>query len=368
MSYNKETGLWEGYIYKIINDVNDKVYIGQTIRTIEERFSSHKSASKNPGDKDCALYRAMRKHGDKNFHIFEIEKNVSKTKECLLNKLNEREIYWIDFFNSYHCGYNETLGGENVSKKIFVSVDQYDKYGNLLNIFKSIREASEKTGVHESSITMCINHKNKTGGGYIWVRHGENPNLDIKPLYSKIIKQYDLQLNLISVYNSVTEAANTNGFLSSGISAVLNNCEHSYKGFIWVDEDHEVYYPKQRYKKIIQYDSLGNIINIYKTAKEAEDNTGIDASSILLNCHGIQLSAGYYIWRFEHDEFKKYELPNKMRPVCIKDEVGKIVKIFNYIKQGAEYFNIKNTSNIYQSIKFKVKCHGYYWEYYNINQ
>ena len=31
MAYNQETGLYEGFIYKITNDINDKVYIGQTI-------------------------------------------------------------------------------------------------------------------------------------------------------------------------------------------------------------------------------------------------------------------------------------------------------------------------------------------------
>lgn len=34
MAYNKETGMYEGYIYKIINNINNKAYIGQTITTI----------------------------------------------------------------------------------------------------------------------------------------------------------------------------------------------------------------------------------------------------------------------------------------------------------------------------------------------
>ena len=41
MSYNKETGMWEGFIYKITNDINDKVYIGQTTQTVEDRFKQH---------------------------------------------------------------------------------------------------------------------------------------------------------------------------------------------------------------------------------------------------------------------------------------------------------------------------------------
>ena len=41
MSYNKETGMYEGYIYKIVNDINGKIYIGQTRRDVDTRFKEH---------------------------------------------------------------------------------------------------------------------------------------------------------------------------------------------------------------------------------------------------------------------------------------------------------------------------------------
>ena len=50
MSFNKETGMYEGYIYKIINDVNDKVYIGQTITTLKDRWHGHMSSALNEKD------------------------------------------------------------------------------------------------------------------------------------------------------------------------------------------------------------------------------------------------------------------------------------------------------------------------------
>ena len=46
MSYNKETGMYEGYIYKIWNDVNDKIYIGQTRVSVNKRWVMHKSDTK----------------------------------------------------------------------------------------------------------------------------------------------------------------------------------------------------------------------------------------------------------------------------------------------------------------------------------
>lgn len=81
MAYNKETGMYEGYIYKIINDINDKVYVGQTINTINSRFSAHKSSSKTIDKRECALYRAMRKYGVDHFSIVEVAKYISDKKK-----------------------------------------------------------------------------------------------------------------------------------------------------------------------------------------------------------------------------------------------------------------------------------------------
>ena len=57
MSFNKD-GQYIGYIYIITNNVNDKVYVGQTYRSIKERFSEHLRSND-----DCYLHRAMRKYG-----------------------------------------------------------------------------------------------------------------------------------------------------------------------------------------------------------------------------------------------------------------------------------------------------------------
>lgn len=99
-----------GYIYKITNNINGNVYIGQTTGTIEKRFNEHK----RDAIKGCqyALHRAMRKYGIDNFSIEEIE-------ECLAEELNDREIYWISFYDSYYQGYNMTIGGSAFSMVIF---------------------------------------------------------------------------------------------------------------------------------------------------------------------------------------------------------------------------------------------------------
>ena len=74
------------YIYKIVNDINDKVYIGKTENSIEKRFKEHcKDAFRNRNEKR-PLYSAMRKYGIEKFHIELIEKtNIPEEREIFLD-------------------------------------------------------------------------------------------------------------------------------------------------------------------------------------------------------------------------------------------------------------------------------------------
>jgi group I intron endonuclease len=89
------------WIYKITNIQNQKVYIGQTIRPIEQRFHRHINDAMN-NILDTHFARAIRKYGKDNFIIEEIDN--AKTQ----NELNEKEQYWIQYYNSVNNGYNET--------------------------------------------------------------------------------------------------------------------------------------------------------------------------------------------------------------------------------------------------------------------
>ena len=94
-----------GFIYKITNDVNNKVYIGKTLLNVEKRFTQHVNDSHRPRLEARPLYRAMRKYGTDKFHVELVE-------ECPIDILSEREKYWINFYGSYQKGYNATLGGD----------------------------------------------------------------------------------------------------------------------------------------------------------------------------------------------------------------------------------------------------------------
>ena len=87
-----------GYIYIIKNTVNDKVYIGQTRRTIQVRFNEHLGFSKKLTVK-TKLYLNMRELGIEKFYVEEIV-------ECNNTELNKIEQYYVDKYDSLNNGYN----------------------------------------------------------------------------------------------------------------------------------------------------------------------------------------------------------------------------------------------------------------------
>ena len=99
-----------GRIYIIRNTINDKVYVGQTTKSVRLRFLNHLSAARR--GKDYVIGKAIRKYGEENFYVETLE-------ECLKSELNEREIYYIKFYNSTNpkFGYNMSKGGNKVATR-----------------------------------------------------------------------------------------------------------------------------------------------------------------------------------------------------------------------------------------------------------
>ena len=95
-------------IYKVIYVPENKVvYVGQSIN-IEERFKQHKYVMncENELAYNTHFYRALRKYGIENFQFEVIE-------ECQQKDLDEREIYWISYFDTFNNRYNSTIGRQN---------------------------------------------------------------------------------------------------------------------------------------------------------------------------------------------------------------------------------------------------------------
>ena len=171
----------EGSIYKITNDINDKIYIGKTLHSIEKRFQEHLKDAYKRDEENRPLYKAIKKYGVEHFSIDLIEK-------VDIHKLSEREMYWISFYNTYNDGYNATLGGDGKIKYDYDQLVEDYLNGSL------VKEVAEHFGCDVSVVQNALN--------LAGVNHFQNAKKNIV----KKIKCFDNK-GFEKVFNSRTEAA-----------------------------------------------------------------------------------------------------------------------------------------------------------------
>lgn len=138
-----------GYIYKIQNLINGNVYIGQTVKSVEKRFQQHRNNYDKPYFSQLILYKAFKKYGLDNFSFEALEKVDN-------DKLDEREKYWIDYYDSYKNGYNMTLGGRSIELYKWDLQEILDLY----HLHKSARKVAEIIGCDHSTIDHLLNANN----------------------------------------------------------------------------------------------------------------------------------------------------------------------------------------------------------------
>lgn len=121
-----------GFIYKITNKINGKVYIGQTITPIKNRMYKHYSQARN-GKNITGIDAAIKKYGEENFEVEQI-------LECPNEDLDLQEKFYISKYNSFENGYNLTIGGQLSTTSLNININEaISKYQEL----KSIEETAK---------------------------------------------------------------------------------------------------------------------------------------------------------------------------------------------------------------------------------
>lgn len=140
-----------GFIYKITNTINSKSYIGQTIQNVKERFYQHCATKCSKAVSNMAIHRAIKKYGKSNFTVEVIEEIDSAN-------LNDRERYWIRYYDSYNNGYNSTEGGQD-GIKLFKNLDT-ESIVREYKSGKSLREIGRLFNVDKQTIKDLLVRNN----------------------------------------------------------------------------------------------------------------------------------------------------------------------------------------------------------------
>lgn len=274
-------------IYKITNKINGQCYIGQSIN-IARRWKEHIQASTT---KNSQLYIAMRKYMIENF-TFEI------IEECSENKLNEREKYWIQYYDSYNNGYNMTNGGESGKKA------DYEYLVNQYKIYKTTKKTAE--------ICECSYHTVSSALQFFNI----SPNYHGSSGQKRAIKQVDpVSLKIIDSFESIADAQKKfNVSSNTAISNALKNKKIAY-GYFWLDENEDLSVlqsrqPKVSYKnnKILQIDkNSGIVLREYNNIKEALAFLGkpLNSTNIYKALKGERKTAYGYKWKIKEGRYNE---------------------------------------------------------------
>ncbi len=242
ISFNTADKKYHGYIYKIYNTINDKIYIGQTRRDINIRWKQHLISAKSGRDGDTILYRAMNKYGVDKFYIEIVKEYSFETKEELITTLNKEEIRYISENNSAKPnGYNMQRGGKSPTESLKRPVDKYSLDGILLESYESLSAAcSESDNLNHVHISECCRGILYTHGGYVWRYSGEKFNkFKQSDKRFRPVEQYSINGDFIKRYDSFADAVYENfnsrdhkKYSSHMVSCCKENRKSAY-GYVW---------------------------------------------------------------------------------------------------------------------------------------
>lgn len=263
MTDSEET-LYTGYVYMIYNDVNDKVYIGETLQKITTRFKQHIQKAFDENRKyDGHLFRAIRKYGKEHFFVKEIDKVTGLDRNKVKEEIQRLEVFYISKYDSCKNGYNCDFGGgkgmklaseetklkQSLTKKSDpkyaeiarmnqkkgaennkVPITMYDfNSGEKLEEFESTKAAAIKYNKDASSITKIC--KGKTN--YLRI---QNQKVTFKYQQDLYVPKYTVECYAenLGIIEKFVEASDGAKKYNSDLSAIIrcckgkNNCAGKY--------------------------------------------------------------------------------------------------------------------------------------------
>lgn len=279
-------------IYKITNP-KGKIYIGQSIDIKKRWLIYEKKYNKN----QVKLYNSFLKYGIDN-HIFEV------VEECLIEELNDKEIYWGNFYNVLEDGLNLKIG----NGKGILSDEIKQKIG----------KSNSKPKPEGFNVKMSEETKKKISNSHIGIPKGLkgriSPNKGKKwddkdrKIYKPIL-QYDLDGNFIREWKCTLTAQKELNI--KGICGNLNNRTQSAGGSIWKYKtekyDLKINPKPQNIRKGKPDVNRRKEIEIFKNGLYITTVLGFEEASLITGIHSSNISNRIR----NNKKYKEYEFKSK---------------------------------------------------------
>ena len=324
------------YCVYVHTSPSGKRYVGQTKMKPERRWNNGNGylTQKNGNYLQPAFARAILKYGWDSFEHQIIANNLTKEEadnfeKLLINKLNTMDAKY---------GYNLRAGGSNgdLSEETRRRISESTKgekshmYGKHLNESTKKKISDYRKGRLASEETKRKMSESRKGkNNYFYGKHhteesrkkiSENQKglrMGKNHVGARKVKQYDLQGNLLKIWDCMSDAARALGISNHNIYSCCKGHRKTSGGFIWryfEDELTNEYlalcnatpYDIHFKKCVAQYSLSGNLICVFESMAEAELKTGIAYSGISMCCNGKRKSAGGYAWQYYNNNNNEY--------------------------------------------------------------
>jgi hypothetical protein len=209
---------------------------------------------------------------------------------------------------AFYQSESEKLANERSATAKHKLVAQYSLKGSFIQIFDSIKDASIQTKTDRISIGDCCRGKSKSANGFLWsFSHGYTPDT-IEPYKrsrrsdSYLVGQYDLQGNLISVFENLSAVSIVAD--RTAVHDVIAGGSKTANGFLWTKYDGKSKIAKLSYQynrglKVLQLDKkTEEVLNEYLTMTEAAAKTGTHKSGLGKCLNGERATANGFKWKY----------------------------------------------------------------------
>ena len=243
-------------IYLITNLAKTKnnLYVGQTKYSIEQRFNEHWYEAQHLTTKhyDTVLHKAMCKYGIKNFKIELLEEGLTK------DQVDAREIYYIEFYDSFRHGYNMTKGGQGIhgynhteQTKIILSKRSLAAWDDLRDNPEKLAARNQKiseglTGIKRSEetckkISQLAAQRTGEKNAFYGKQHSVETKAKIGLANSLAVVAYDkITLAFVKEFVSAADAmawlVENNKANNLNASMLIKSCKNKVKsayGYVW---------------------------------------------------------------------------------------------------------------------------------------
>lgn len=302
-----------GFIYITTNHINNKKYIGQRKYDKNDKWKDYLGSG-------IHIKRAIQKYGKENFSKEILEECESK------EILDQKEKYWISYYNAVESMdfYNIANGGQGGDIYLYLNDEQTNVVKDKLS--KSHKGLNSGEKCSKAILTEC----------------------QVKEIIDMLLKSY-----------TSIEIAEKFG--------VRKNIIHNIKNHkTWKHLTENLNFPNNRKqrndgKEVVQYSMDGTIIQTYNSIQEAAKITGIDKRHISAICNGKKNSftANNYVWRFNGDEFDKYQILRDHVSIDKYDKYGNYLNTYNSIKEANDSISFGDVQSVLYG---KAKsAGGFYW-------